>query len=425
MLETKILVVDDELYSQTNSKRDLIPEETVKILFGEDIQRTRERVSQLNLKDILIGLFKGKPYQLFFASNYEEAERLLREHRDIEILLTDIRMPHVDGFQLIELLRAINPDLEAILLTAYGSIPKYRKKALESGVFGFVDKPIELNKNKLFDAIERAQRNYERRLGEKVKRELAIARNIQMRLNPTPPRDIGGIEFSCFYNPADHIGGDSYAITLFSDGTIGIMVADVSGHGISSAVINSAFVKASESLSKTLNDPERIVKILWRCFYAPLSEEDRFITALYAKIDPKERILYVVNAGHPNPIIYRPSEDKFLEVDGDEYKVCPIGVLPFESIEKKRISSPPLRLQEGDILLFYTDGILEQYNKDEEKQFKDVRNLYDLVKANRKSPLSKLPQEIYRSFIDFKGAMPQEDDITLLALRITPYNKHN
>ena len=188
---------------------------------------------------------KGE-YEFAFAHNGLEALTMLLNHKDFDIILSDINMPEMDGLTLLAKVNEMrNPALKCIMVSAYGDMGNIRQ-AMNNGAFDFATKPIDLDD--LSVTIEKAveQIKYIRQMQqehtqlESIKGDLAVAREIQQAILPCIfppfPENEQQLDIAASMNAAKDVGGDFYDFFRIDDDRIGFAIADVSGKGIPAAI---------------------------------------------------------------------------------------------------------------------------------------------------------------------------------------------
>jgi phosphoserine phosphatase RsbU/P len=256
-------------------------------------------------------------------------------------------------------------------------------------------------------SIENARLQAERLESERMVKELEIARTIQESLLPQSMPEIPGAEVSALFLPARQVGGDFYDCIPMTDDRLGVVMADVSGKGVPAAL----FMALSRALMRanSLNDPgvaEAVIRtnrLILDCTSAGL-----FVTLFYAIIDPRQRALRYVSAGHNPPLLYKPrtGETLWLEADG-----IALGVLDEIELEEKSCDLEP-----GDVIVLYTDGVTEATNLQDEIWGEE--QLEHLVIAARDLPAGDLAAGIRDAAMAFAGDAPQFDDFTLMVVKM-------
>jgi hypothetical protein len=236
-----------------------------------------------------------------------------------------------------------------------------------------------------------------------IDRDNRLAREIQQGLLPKTIPNVAGYEITGAYLPAQTVSGDYYDVLRLDGDSLALCVGDVVGHGIPAALLMSNLQAAVRILAPA--------KLFPRDLCAKLNQlvldntmPDRFITFFYGLLDLSKRELVYTNAGHHRPIVLRRSGKTLHLADGG----FPLGLQPEARYEQGRV-----QLEDGDLLLIYTDGALETRNSQNE-EFGEERFL-KLLKENHLSGASMACDRILRAVSDFSKGNHQ-DDLTLLAL---------
>ena len=228
--------------------------------------------------------------------------------------------------------------------------------------------------------------------------ELATAREIQRSILPTTMPSVRELRFAARYDPASSVAGDLYDFVAVDDTHVGVLVADVAGHGVPAALIASMVKVAVSSHARLANDPAALLREL----NATLRRDVRrnFVTATFLWLDMDARTVTVSNAGHPPPVLVR----------GDAItELGPHGVL-LGRFAIASYSSSTVELQRGDRIVAWTDGITEARNARDE-QFGEER-LYGLLRAGASA------DEIVDAVHAWR-VTEDADDLTLVAIDVT------
>jgi len=233
-------------------------------------------------------------------------------------------------------------------------------------------------------------------------RDLELAAEVQRGILPTERPQLDGYEFGDWYVPAEVIGGDYYDYIRTPDGRLAIIIADVAGHGIASALSMSKLSAEVRLLTSTVQDPAPILNMLnenmWR-----QNLDERFITLLIALLDPVGHEFCLACAGHMPPLL-RSCDGRLVE-PGRERFGPPLGaVRDFEYVQDSLTLSP------GEILTLYTDGITEAINQ--AKEAYGERRLHQQI-ADAASPRD-IVRHIIADLNRFTGRQSQQDDICLV-----------
>ena len=350
-------------------------------------------------------------YQFVFAQNGVEALQKLEQDQGIDMVLSDINMPQMDGLSLLDHIPDVAPDTRSVIISAYGDMKNIRA-AMNRGAFDFVTKPLDFDDLRV--TIERTLNNLtawreaesSRQRLVAIENELDVASKMQQSILPTEFPTTDEYEVFGSMTPAREVGGDFFDIFQLDNGRIGLAIADVSGKGVPAAL----FMMASRTLLKGsaigLNDPGKVLKEVNDLLYDD-NEAMMFVTMLYGVYDPETRILTYANGGHNLPIIVH--DDGSSSVIPSTNGVA-LGILSGGEYEQNSITCAP-----GDTVVFYTDGVTEAIDNEEEEF--GMERLQETFKWGpedcREAVLS-----ILDSVSDFAGDAPQFDDITCLALKV-------
>ena len=255
------------------------------------------------------------------------------------------------------------------------------------------------------DVTER--RRVEREL-LKTREEFAAAREIQQRLFPKSAPELAGFELAGTSQPAAEAGGDYFDYLPMTDGGLGVVVADVSGHGIGPALLMAEARAYLRPLSKRHPQPAAILNEADRLLREDLGSE-RYITLCFIRLDPVARQLSFANAGHPAAHVLSATGEVKATLKRTGRALGRLG-------EVQVADGPTLQLESGDIILLLTDGIDEAMRSDGEC-FGTARAL-EVVRQNRARPLTELVQLLCQSARDFTAPDSQNDDLTVVLIRV-------
>ncbi|HVP97368.1 SpoIIE family protein phosphatase [Methanoregula sp.] len=268
--------------------------------------------------------------------------------------------------------------------------------------------------NSMAEALKENIENLQRTTAEKERysKEMEIARSIQTSFLPEKMPEIPGYEISAVMLPAMEVGGDFYDIIPAADGKCVFVIADVSGKGVSAAL----FMAMSRTLLRAglegAGDPAKALGTANRMI-AQNAPSSMFVTVFSAILDPGDRTLTCINAGHNPPVIVRgkSGECLFLREGG-----VAMGVLP------EMVSVPEhVQLQDGDLVILYTDGVTEAFDTGF-NAFGEGR-LVRTVQECCALPASTVRDRIISEIRSFAGSAPQSDDITLIVIRVLGANQ--
>ena len=240
-------------------------------------------------------------------------------------------------------------------------------------------------------------------------RELDLARDVQQRLFPQVYPQITGLDYAGACRPALGVGGDYYDFIRLSDAELGIAIGDVSGKGIPAALLMATLRAYLHGQTRhRVTDLAEVMVNLNRLVYES-SAANRYATFFYAQYDSSTRLLEYVNAGHNPPLIFRTRGGRRavlrLDVGGPV-----IGLMPDCSYVQQRVT-----LEEGDVLVLYTDGVTEAMNTSGEEWGEE--RLTQVIGASRALPARELNDRIMRTADEFAAGAAQYDDMTLITAR--------
>jgi len=261
-------------------------------------------------------------------------------------------------------------------------------------------------------ALENAQLFQENLVKGRMEEELRIAHDIQLSMLPEAPPVIEGLRIAARSLPAREVGGDFYDFLVpAGEGTtprLGVVVGDVSGKGVSGALLMSA----ARSTYRVLLEAESSVGTVMKLANQRLHRDIRkgmFVALVYAVFDPRGRRLTLSNAGQTQPILCRAGgEPVYVETEGDSF---PLGILPDPDYRETELS-----LKEGDILVFYTDGIVEAMNAG--GGLYGFERLIASVHEGRDLGADDLLEKLMADVSRFVGGVEQHDDLTIVVSRV-------
>lgn len=252
---------------------------------------------------------------------------------------------------------------------------------------------------------------------DRLRHSLELAREVQQKLLPRDYPTVAGLDISGRSIYCDETGGDYYDFIPFShevEEKLGVVVADVSGHGISSAII-MATVRAS--LRQRMSSPGSISQIISdvnRQLSGDIEDSGQFVTLYFLSIDPVGRVLKWVRAGHEPALYFNPASGQIEALAGDGMA---LGVDPhavYEENEKKHFS-------QGSIIVLGTDGIWESRNSSGEMLGKDVVN--QIIRQNASQSAAEILEAIMAKIREFQGAKKSEDDLTLVVVKAADHGR--
>ncbi len=242
---------------------------------------------------------------------------------------------------------------------------------------------------------------------ERIAKELSIAANIQKNLLPKELKINFDLDLSEYFKPAKEIGGDYYDYNFIDDNSIFLTIGDVSGKGIPAALLMTSIRATLKSLCHTYNSVDDMLIKLNNFMCKDMSEE-MFVTIFHSHFNHQTKVLTYSNAGH-NPLLVYKAKD--VSVEEENVKGTAIGF-----VEGYKYRLGKINLNQGDILLYYTDGITEAENS--QKELFGLERLKRVFLENSYKTASEIKEEILKELERFRDGHEQNDDITLLVVKI-------
>ena len=238
----------------------------------------------------------------------------------------------------------------------------------------------------------------EKKEKETMLRDLQEASAIQQRMFPKDAPNIENFSISGMCEPCQEVGGDWYDFFQLPSGKVGVVLADVSGKGLAAAFLMSSARTIIRMTAMQEESPAKLLSIVNDILTGDLPAS-RFITLVYAVIDPKTKLITIANAGHAVPILISENNVDFLNIQSG----LPLGIKHFEYKQDQLI------MQNGAKLFLYSDGVTEAMNADREL-FDDERLIMSL-----KNPEADI-YSLYSDVKKFAGSMIQTDDLTIVKI---------
>jgi sigma-B regulation protein RsbU (phosphoserine phosphatase) len=240
-----------------------------------------------------------------------------------------------------------------------------------------------------------------------INKELEIARRIQSSTLPQCVPTLAGLDIAARYAPMSAVAGDFYDFLCVDEKRVGILVADVTGHGVPAALIASMLKVAFASQASHAHDPARVLTGLNRSLCGKF--EDHFVTAAYLFVDLERSLLRYSAAGHPPLILASRGAGNVREIEENGLMLGLFAEAAYSSVE--------IRICPGDRCLLYTDGVFEAKNAAQEEFGKS--RCREFLETQRDIPAARFANALLDNIATFSGhnsARAQEDDITLLVL---------
>ena len=328
-----------------------------------------------------------------------------------DLILLDVMMPEMDGYEVCAILKASpeTRDIPVIFLTGKTETDD-ETKGFEVGAVDYIHKPFTPAVVKARVHTHLVLRESREQLARQlldINNELEMAREIQLSILPHEIPKLKGLEIAARYIPMGSVAGDFYDFIIVDEKHIGILIADVSGHGLPAALIASMLKGALAAQTPHANDPARVLAGLNLSFCGRF--RNHFVTAAYVFLDMDKHSLTYGGAGHPPLLLWRTSTDCASEVLENGLM---LGLFPHANYSLIEIPLEP-----GDKAVLYTDGILETVSPSKEEFGADLFRGFLESNHNLKADTfaDSFLDELTR-WSERPKENGQEDDITLMVI---------
>jgi sigma-B regulation protein RsbU (phosphoserine phosphatase) len=261
--------------------------------------------------------------------------------------------------------------------------------------------------NIIFVALENKQLAREGLQQERLKKELELAAHLQARLLPLTFPGTGAVEADAFYKTHTEVGGDYYDFFKCDDGSYALCMADVSGKGVSAALLMSNFQANFKALFPYFNDLGLLAETLNRKVN-DTADGEKFITAFIARYHPPTHKLFFVNCGHNPPLFAKNKAESFSWIHSGTIGLGMLDELPF-------ISTGVLDLEPEAMLVMYTDGLTELQNA--EGNYFGQEALKEFTQQHRTIGIKDFTTQLILKLESFKSGNEYHDDVALMACR--------
>jgi phosphoserine phosphatase RsbU/P len=366
--------------------------------------------------DILVEGLKAD-YKLSLAMDGETALQLAARTPP-DLVLLDIVMPGVDGYEVCRRLRQM-PETADVPIMFLSSLEEVQNKTrgFEAGANDYLTKPFDMLEVKARARSLLKAKAYSDAVKEQIASELRVAREIQMGMLPHDFASVEaayGVKFGAVLEPAREVGGDLYGVCAAGPERLVIFLGDVSGKGIPASMFMVRAISVARLLAREIAEPERILARL-NDELAADNPSGMFVTFVCAVFEPKTHRLTVANAGHCRPVLVPADEPT-------RWAVKRLGTaLGFEpGVE---FECTELTLKPGDALILYSDGVSEAFNPQDECYGNDRLLLDAGGLAGQSAPA--ITANLLERVRAFAGSAAQSDDIAILTLKVTVSARRN
>ncbi len=385
-------------------------------------------------------------YDVMTAENGEQAINILNQHLPA-IIICDQSLPGMNGMEVMQKAEELRPDAIRILLTGSQDVETAINAINIGHVSQYLTKPwrdihlckivkTSLEKYKLIKENQILQKliyNQHRKLKQthaSLRHELKLSGHIheQMLLGKVPTNIPGFIIKTCT-SPSKEVDGDFFEFYHAAPHVLDMVLGDVMGKGIAAALVGTAvktqmirfampfpfsqIYEEQTGWSNNLLKPEQIISHVHKSISKQLIDLEYFVALFYARFDLQYKTLTYLDCGSAKPIHYRSDKNDLVQLSGDNF---PLGI-----VENPELRSVETTFGEGDIFVFYSDGISEARSPNNE--FFGVERIMDLVRTNQDFRAEALVDIIRRKVLAFANKEKLDDDLTLIVIKIGFYER--
>ena len=377
---------------------------------------TSQQKSVLIVDDtpINLGVISGALKDSFntkVATNGEKALAIASAEEKPDLILLDVMMPGMDGYEVCRRLKA-NPatqNIPVIFLTGQTGTED-ETKGFEVGAVDYIHKPFSAAIVKVRVRLHLMLREAHEQIAQQlvaINNELEMARQIQLSILPSDTPKLAGLEIVARYIPMTSVAGDFYDFIMVDEKHVGVLIADVSGHGLPAALIASMLQVALTAQFAHASDPGKVLSGLNQALCGKFQRN--FVTAGYVFVDLEKNSMTYAGAGHPPLLHWRSSCGKASEVSENGLV---LGQFPDETY-----SAVSLPLEPGDRCVLYTDGVLETSSPSDEEF--GIGRFMQLMESKHKLGAEQFIDALLDELSRWSGhprGEGQQDDITVLVI---------
>ncbi len=361
---------------------------------------------------LLEGYLKKEKYDVTQVERGEKASSLIAE-KTYDLVISDLNLPDKNGIQILEAAKRKNKHTQVLILTGYGSIDS-AVRAMQKGAYEYLTKPIDggtflykvkkaLERRMLGQLIEEQQTRLDQ-YHRLLSRDLALAKQVQASLVPKH-LDTAEIDAAVEYLPMMGLGGDFADIYSDSQGRIYLTVTDVTGHGVSAALIVNRVCSEIRKLVRDGLEPAEMLYELNTFFCDSFDKTGMYLTSQFIRVDTISSELIYAGSAHPAALLCSERENQIVELPSQNM------IIGFE--KKQEFIQDKINYSPGDVLLMYTDGVIEAENK--EKTNFGLQALKESLGANCQHSCLSILKSIVKNVKNHSNGNLKDDIILLIA----------
>ena len=357
-----------------------------------------------------------KHFHIETAPGGREALQMMEAHEAYMVVVSDYRMPEMNGIDLLARIEAIQPDTVRMMLTGSTDLGTAIQAVNEGHIYQFHLKPCPAES--LLRAINEGVTHYRQMAArtshiQAMEKSMALASEVQRNLMPKDHLMTDDLEIAGQSQWCDETGGDYYDFfprTVDGRPYTGIVIGDVTGHGIPSALLMTTARAFLRERIAAPGDTAVIMTDVNRHLARDVDGTHRFMSMFYCEIDAARRQIRWTRAGHDPALIYTPGAGTVDELAGPGFPL-PLGVMEAAVYEESR-----RELQPGQVIVIGTDGIWEARNP--QGEYFGKNRLMAMVREGAKQPAADLAESIIAALDTFRQLRPPEDDATLVVIKV-------
>jgi len=362
---------------------------------------------------VITGALKDT-YRTKVATSGAKALAIAAADEKPDLILLDVMMPEMDGYEVCRRLKAdpMTREIPVIFLTAQTEAED-ETRGFQAGAVDYVQKPFSPAVMKARVHTHLVLRETREKLAQQlltIQKELETARLIQQSILPETVPHIDGLDIAARYIPMAAVAGDFYDFILVDNERIGILVADVSGHGMPAALIASMLKIALAAQAVHADDPARVLQGLNQALCGKF--QHHYVTAAYVFVDMKKRTLTYAGAGHPPLLMWGRGSAEVRDVTENGLFLGKFDFATYSSVE--------IPISAGDHGLLYTDGISET-NNPEGVEFGSGR-FREFLAGEKNGSANQLADRLLKELSGWSARGEGEDlddDVTMVAIHVT------
>ena len=383
-------------------------------------------------------------YKCLGTTSGKEAIQLLQQEK-IAIILCDQKMPEMSGPELLKVALDVSPDTERVTITGYSDIQMTADAINHGRISRFLFKPFEQSsllavvedcyaqyytkkENIKLLKLQEEQNSKIKMLSERLIEYTAKQKNIfesswllqNSLLLGTPPTQLKNIQITAETLPAHTLDGDFVFFHEYSDTVFDMVVGDVMGKGLFAALtaasLRGYFMREwgrAEGIGVDLHTPSKIIQCINSSIEERLMEFNLFVSLIFVRFDLDAKIMTYVDSGGVKPLMYKYKTRRVETISGDN---CPLGIPEGGTT----VSQENRSFSDKDVLLFYSDGVLEEIDRST-GEFFGIERIKKCLLENSGFDSYIILSNLYKSLSAFRGQYFQSDDMTCVAIKFGHY----